>query len=335
MRIFGILCATLALLLFTLPVLVFDVSGGLAETVKSGVAAFSGDGQTKTQNTSETVADTVTVLQAASGNVIETDTVEYLVGCLACEMAPDTPTEALKAQAVAAYTNVVRLKENPDGKAGDADITDDTGLHQGYYDEQTRREKWGDKYDTYAEKFSAAVQAVYGQKLTYDGKPITAAYFALCAGRTESAKNIWGGDVPYLVSVTSTGDRLSPDLQTETVLSAEEVRTALAQDSEIVLGENPAEWITDLQVSDTESGVVTAVCVGGKTVTGQTLRTLLGLRSPAFTVGYTDGSFHFTVSGSGHFVGMSQYGADYMARQGADYKEILAHYYPGTALETA
>ncbi|MDO4153831.1 MAG: SpoIID/LytB domain-containing protein [Clostridia bacterium] len=113
MRIFGILCATLALLLFTLPVLVFDVSGGLAETVKSGVAAFSGDGQTKTQNTNETVADTVTVLQAASGNVIETDTVEYLVGCLACELQPDTPTEALKAQAVAAYTNVVRLKKIP------------------------------------------------------------------------------------------------------------------------------------------------------------------------------------------------------------------------------
>lgn len=229
----------------------------------------------------------------------------------------------------------MRLKENPDGKAGDADITDDTGLHQGYYDEQTRREKWGDKYDTYSEKFSAAVNAVYGQILTYEDKPITAAYFALCAGRTESAKNIWGGDVPYLVSVTSTGDRLSPDLQTETVLSAEEVRTALAADSEIVLGENPAEWITDLTVSDSESGVVTAVCVGGKTVTGQTLRTWFGLRSPAFTVGYTDGSFHFTVSGSGHFVGMSQYGADYMARQGSDYKEILAHYYPGTVLENA
>ena len=92
MRIFGILCATLALLLFTLPVFVFDVSGSLAETIKSGVAAFSEDGQTKTQNTSEPVTDTVTVLQAASGNVIETDTVEYLVGCLACELPPDTPT---------------------------------------------------------------------------------------------------------------------------------------------------------------------------------------------------------------------------------------------------
>ncbi|MGN0570935.1 MAG: stage II sporulation protein D [Candidatus Fimenecus sp.] len=335
MRIFGILCATLALLLFTMPVLVFDFSGSLSDTVKSGFAAFSGDEQGEAKNTTKKREDTVSVLQVASGNVIETDTAEYLLGCLACEMPPDTPTEALKAQAVAAYTNVIRLKENPDGKAGDADITDDTGVHQGYYDEQTRREKWGDKYDTYSEKFSAAVNAVYGQILTYEDNPITAAYFALCAGRTESAKTVWGNDVPYLLSVTSTGDRLSPDLQTETVLTADEVRTALSADKEIVLSEDPASWITDLNMSDSESGVVTCVSVGGKTVTGQTLRALLGLRSPAFTVSYLDGSFHFAVSGSGHFVGMSQYGADYMARQGADYKEILAHYYPGTVLKNA
>lgn len=336
MRIFGILCALLALVLFTMPVLVFDFSGGLTDAVQSGFAAFAKDEPKDTAaDTAKKKNDTVAVLQVASGNIVETDTVEYLVGCLACELPPDTPTEALKAQAIAAYTNVVRLKETPDGKAGAADITDDTGRHQGYCDEQTRREKWGDKYELYAEKFTAAVQAVYGQKLTYDGRPITAAYFALCAGRTESAKTVWGGDVPYLVSVTSTGDRLSPDLQTETVLTADEVRKALSQDSEITLGENPAEWIKDLQVSDTESGVVTCVSIGGKTVTGQALRTLLGLRSSAFTVTFSDGNFHFTVLGSGHFVGLSQYGADYMARQGADYKEILAHYYPGTTLETA
>lgn len=333
MRIFGILCAVLALLLFTLPVLVFDFSGSLFDTVKSGVAAFSENEQAAIQSKSGDSGDTVTVLQAASGKVVETDTVEYLVGCLACELPPDTPSEALKAQAVAAYTNVVRLKENPDGKAKGADISDDTGVHQGYYDEQTRREKWDGKYDVYAEKFTAAVKAVYGQKLTYEGKPITAAYFALCAGRTESAKNIWGNDVPYLVSVTSTGDRLSPDLQSEAVFTADELRTVLAKDAEIVFSENPAEWITDVKLSESESGVAASVCVGGKTMSGQALRTLLNLRSPAFTVSFQDGSFHFIVSGSGHFVGMSQYGADYMARQGADYKEILAHYYPDTVLQ--
>lgn len=333
MRIFINLCAMLALLLFTLPVLVFDFSGSLFDTVKSGVAAFSGDEQADMQSKTAEDGDTVTVLQVASGKVVETDTVEYLVGCLACELPPDTPTEALKAQAVAAYTNVVRLKENPDGKAKDADISDDTGVHQGYYDEQTRREKWGDKYDACAQKFSAAVEAVYGQKLCYDGKPITAAYFALCAGRTESAETVWGNAVPYLVSVTSTGDRLSPDLQTEAVFSADELRTALKGDTEIILSENPAEWVTDIKLSESESGVVTSVCVGGKTMSGQALRALLNLRSPAFTVTFADGNFQFTVSGSGHFVGMSQYGADYMARQGADYKEILAHYYPNTVLQ--
>lgn len=331
MRIFGILCAVLALILFVLPVAVFPLSGNLGNTVQAGFQAFAAEENSSDKKSSDKT-DTVTVLQAASGNVVETDTKEYLLGCLACELPPDTTSEALKAQAVAAYTNVMRLKQNPDGKAGTADITDDTSKHQGYYDEQKRREVWGDKYDTYSEKFSAAVQAVYGQTLTYDGAPITAAYFALCAGRTESAKTIWGGEVPYLQSVTSTGDRLSPDLQKETGLSADAVREALSADSEIVLGEAPETWITDLEVSDSESGAVATVRVGGKTLTGQTLRTLLGLRSPAFTVQYQEDGFHFTVSGNGHFVGMSQYGADYMARQGADYKEILAHYYPGATL---
>ncbi len=331
MRIFGILCAVLALILFVLPVAVFPLSGDFKDTVQAGIQAFAANEESSDEPDADET-DTVTVLQAASGNVVETDTKEYLLGCLACELPPDTTTEALKAQAVAAYTNVMRLKENPDGKAGAADITDDTSKHQGYYDEQKRREVWGDKYDTYSEKFSAAVNAVYGQTLTYDGAPITAAYFALCAGRTESAKTVWGGEVPYLQSVTSTGDRLSPDLQKETVLSAEAVKEALSADSEIVLGENPEMWITNLQVSDSGSGAVSTALVGGKTVTGQTLRSLLGLRSPAFTVAYGDDGFHFAVSGNGHFVGMSQYGADYMARQGADYKEILAHYYPNTTL---
>lgn len=334
MRIFGILCATLAVLLFTLPVLVFDFSNGFTGAVHAGFSAIS-EGRQEENNASKKKSekDTVTVLQVSGGNVVETDTVEYLVGCLACELSPDTPTEALKAQAVAAYTNVIRLKQNPDGKAGDADITDDTRVHQGYFDEQKRREKWGDKFETYTEKFKNAVEEVYGQTVTHDGKPITAAYFSLCAGRTENAQTIWGSDVPYLVSVTSTGDRLSPNLKTETTLSADEVREKLSADPEIQLGDDPAQWISDLQVSESGSGAVATALVGGKTMSGQHLRTLLGLRAPAFSVTYQDGSFHFAVSGNGHFVGMSQYGADYMARQGADYKEILAHYYPNTVLQ--
>lgn len=330
MKAYGILCFVLAVAMFVSPLAAFDFSHFSTENVKENLSLFS-ERRKETDKAGEN-KDTVRVLQAASGNVTEVGTAEYLVGCLACEMPPSYSEEALKAQAVAAYTNLVRLKENPDGKAGDADITDDTGKHQGYYDETARREKWGDKYAVYQEKFTAAVQAVQGQTLTYDGKPITAAYFALCAGRTENAQTIWGGGIPYLQSVTSTGDRLSPDLQSEIQHSADEVRKMLSANKDIALGDDPASWFGEIQYAESESGAVSKVTIGGKTLTGQQCRTLLGLPSPAFSVVYRDNAFVFTVRGNGHFVGMSQYGADYMARQGADYKEILAHYYPGTVL---
>lgn len=329
MRIFCVLCCILALAQFVLPAAVFPLQGQLGDTLQAGLFHFSDAGAGETQPSRETVR----VLQTAGGKVIETDTAEYLLGCLAAEMPADTPTEALKAQAVAAYTNVRRLQASPDGKAENADITDDPAKHQGYLDEAARRRKWGDSFAAVTEKFENAIHAVYGQMLTFEGKPITAAYFALSAGRTERAACVWGGELPYLQSVPSAGDRLSPDLQTETVLTPDEVRSRLDAISGVALPENPENWFSALRVSDSGSGVVESITVGGVSVRGQALRTALGLRSPAFTVSFADGSFHFLVSGNGHFVGMSQYGADYMARQGASYSEILAHYYPNTKLQ--
>lgn len=333
MKTYGILCFVLALAIFVSPVAVFDLNGFSSENVKNSFSALK-EAVEKPKADESDDTETVSVLQTAGGRVVEMDTLEYVVGCVACEMPASYHEEALKAQAVAAYTNVRRLQQNPDGKAGDADITDDAGTHQGYLDEAARREKWGEKYETYNEKITNAVQAVLGQTLTYDGALITAAYFSLCPGRTESAKTVWGSEIAYLQSVTSTGDRLSPDLTRETRLSTAQMREKLRTDAEIKLGDDPEAWFSgDLEVSKNKTGVVTAVTVGGKRLTGQQLRTLLGLASPAFTVDFADGEFVFTVTGNGHFVGMSQYGADYMARQGADYKEILAHYYPDTTLK--
>lgn len=137
MKTYGILCFVLALAMFAAPVAAFDFSNFSTENVKENLSLFSDSQKEKTKEDSK--QDTVRVLQAASGNVTEVGTIEYLVGCLACEMPPNYSDEALKAQAVAAYTNLIRLKETPDGKAENADITDDTGKHQGYYDEATRR----------------------------------------------------------------------------------------------------------------------------------------------------------------------------------------------------
>ena len=334
MKTYAALCLLLAVAMFAAPVAALDLHGFSVETARQ--ALFGEAVQTAAAGEPAGAPDSVAVLQAASGNVVEMDTADYLVGCVAAEMAAQSEPEALKAQAVAAYTNVRRLQAGEDDPALlGADISDDPARHQGYLDENARREKWGANFDVYEEKLRAAVEAVFGQALTYDGAYITAAYCALCPGRTESAETVWGADVPYLQSVTSPGDRLSPDFTSSTALTADEVREKLSAQSGITLPDDPAAWITGLTLSENGTGVVASVTVGGKAMTGQQFRTLLGLRSPAFTVSFADGRFTFTCTGNGHGVGMSQYGADYMARQGADYREILSHYYPGTTLAGA
>jgi stage II sporulation protein D len=277
--------------------------------------------------------ETVKVMASVSGEINEVELREYLIGCVACEMPPTYETEALKAQAVAAYTNLVRLKKTPDASLDGADISDSPSKHQGYFDEATQREKYGDKYGEYRKKLEAAVDAVKGEVITFNGEPIVAAYCAVSTGRTEDAAAIWSGDVPYLKSVNSTADKLSPDCSATVVMSAEQVRQALSADSEIKLGDDPSSWFSEMILSDNKTGAVKSLNIGGKTLSGNAARKLLGLRSPSFTCDYSDGSFTFVTQGYGHLVGMSQYGANYMAQTGSSYKEILLHYYKGVKIE--
>lgn len=329
MKTYGILCFVLAFAMFVSPIAALDLHKFSSENVKSAFSALK-EGKKGTEETvTEPPRTDVSVLQTAGGNVVTVEEAEYVLGCVAGEMSPDCNEEALKAQAVAAYTNLKRLqREKKD--ADRPDITDDTGKHQAYWDEAKRREKWGDKFDSYTEKLQKAIESVLGEILTYNGKPITATFFSLSTGKTASAKSIWGGDIPYLQSVISAGDALAPDLVTEQSFSVDDLRNLLKKDKEIILPTDGTDFITEIKTDD--SGVVLFVTVGGKTMRGNAFRSLLGLKSPAFQLKVEEDAFVFTVSGNGHLVGMSQYGADCMARQGSSYKEILAHYYPGTTL---
>ncbi len=300
------------------------------EQSDSSVQIQTADG-TNTENSEPTVK----VMATASGNIITASERDYLIGCVACEMPPSYDSEALKAQAVAAYTNLVRLKKNPDASLNGADISDSPSRHQGYYSDEQLREKYGDKYEKYYEKIAEAVDAVYGEIITYDGQPIVAAYCAVAPGRTESAEVIWQSEVPYLQSVVSSGDKLAPDYSSTVIYTAEQLKDALSADSGIKPGDNPSEWIGNIELSENKTGVVKSIVIGSKTLSGNEARRLLKLRSPAFSVQYNDGSFIFTVEGYGHAVGMSQYGADYMAKSGSSYKEILKQYYKGVKIEKA
>ena len=279
------------------------------------------------------------ILDKSSGRVSVVQAIDYVRGAVAAEMPALFHPEALKAQAVAAYTyavrQAVRQRANPEATLKGADFEADPKNRQVYITEKQAKELYGDQYDLYWGKVCAAVDEVMGYILVYDQQPIAAAYHAISAGRTEAASNIWQGeDPPYLAPVESPGDLLASGYKTTVRVDAQDLGAKMrAAYPGIVLPKDVSSWIQILERSD--SGYVTQVSVGGQVMKGQELRTMLELRSSHFEVSYSGGAFTFTVLGYGHGAGLSQNGADYMARQGATFDEILLHYYPGATLTLA
>lgn len=174
---------------------------------------------------------------------------------------------------------------------------------------------------------------MYGEKLMYNGEMILAVYHATSPGKTESCAAVWGNDVPYLQPVDSAADTgVKNYLSKVTLTSGELKEKVLALWPETVFSDDPSQWIKD--VTHTESQTVKTCVIGSAKLTGTSVRRCLGLRSAAFDAEYKDNAFTFTVKGHGHGVGMSQNGANEMAKSGSTYKEILCHYYKGVTVET-
>ena len=265
----------------------------------------------------------------SDGEVTQLSVSDYLAGVVAAEMPAAFEPEALKAQAVAARSYLQRAAGEP--KHEGADICSDAACCQAYLSPGQLRESWGERYDEYARKISGAVGATDGEYLSYDGQPALAAFHSSSDGATEDAAALWS-DVPYLKSVSSpeTGDEV-PDFTSRVVSSELDFRdTILHLAPEADMTGPPSGWVGEIK--RTASGRVASIVIGGAELTGSRLRGLFSLRSTDFELEYDGESFVFTVHGYGHGVGMSQYGANAMAASGADYRSILAHYYPGTFL---
>lgn len=282
------------------------------------------------QNTYDDIADKtkqVRVLDKNSGNVTEIDLDEYLFGVVAAEMPASYNEEALKAQAIASYTYMLFRANERSGEK--YDVVDDSSTDQAFITRKEAREKWGDNYDKYANKIDAVIKAVSGYVMVDEkDMPILAAYHNISAGRTESAKTVWGSEYSYLQPVDSLGDLTAKQYLSEASFTPEEIAQKLT------LPENdgsPSLWIGEIKTSD--SGTVTEISFCEKTFTGGEIRLLLGLRSSVFTVNFDEGKFNFRVQGHGHNVGMSQYGANYLAEQGYTYIEILSWYYTGCKMK--
>lgn len=259
------------------------------------------------------------VLLSETNSVTTLSIEDYLFGVIAGEMPALYENEALKAQAVCAYTFALWRKKG--NKDKDYDISDDYTTDQCYITPETAQKKWGSKADEYEQKIRAAIKAVENEALTYNGDIILSVYHAISGGKTESAKNVWGKDYPYLQAASSIGDKLDTNYISTVTVSPKQIEKAFS----VTLPPSLKGSFTNF--SRTESGTVKTVSIGGKEFKGSKVREALELKSSNFEVELQDGNFIFTIYGYGHGVGLSQNGANYMAQQGSDYIEILKHYY--------
>lgn len=266
----------------------------------------------------------------SDGQVTEMDMNQYLWGVVAAEMPASFEEEALKAQAVAARTYA--LNKGPTSNHPDADLCTDYNCCQAWIARADAQSNWGDRAVTYTNKITAAVAETGNQVILYEGQLIDAVFHSSSASATQDAVEVWGNSVPYLQSVDSPEGENVPNYQSQATISSQEFQDLfLEARPEADLSGDPSTWVGDTQYND--GGSVHTITIGGVAVTGAQARQIFNLRSAAFSVSYADGTFTFDVTGFGHGVGMSQYGADAMAVAGSTYTEILQHYYTGVTVE--
>lgn len=276
-------------------------------------------------------------LTIRDGDTTEQMTLErYLTGVVRGEMPASFEMEALRAQAAAERSYVYyQLAAGRKDAHPDADFCTDHTCCSAYLSETAAREKWGGDFAPWNTRVEQAVSDTDGQVVLYNGRPILAVFHSSSAGRTAAAGDVWSGDLPYLVSVDSPeGEETVPNYySTVTFTAAEAKEKLLAAHPELKLSGTPDRWFG--AAAENGSGRVETVSVGGTDIEGTELRRIFGLRSACFTVAADSESVTFRVTGYGHGVGMSQYGANQLAREGKTWQEILEWYYTGATVGNA
>ncbi|RLQ94751.1 stage II sporulation protein D [Falsibacillus albus] len=277
----------------------------------------------KADNSWMTKGPAVAVFRSEQKKVEKLPIEEYVIGVVASEMSAEFDEEALKAQALAARTYIISHLMNKDsgGVPDGADVTD-TVQHQVYKNLDDLKRIWGSDYDWKLKKVTSAVKATAGQIITYKDEPINAAFFSTSNGYTENSQDYWENTVPYLQSVASPWDKESPKYTAQKTISISDFEKELG----VKLGNSGSVGTI---TSRTPGKRVGTIEIGGKKFTGREVREKLALNSSDFSWVRKGDHLIITTKGYGHGVGMSQYGADGMAKQGKNYKQILAYYYKG------
>lgn len=298
-------------------------SNKLSNNVEKNSTNKSNLTETKKDNYTETKKEnikkneiTVTVYRN-NGKIINLELEEYVLGVVGAEMPASFNIEALKAQAILARTYALKSIKN--GKK----LTD-TVSTQAYKDNSELQKLWKNDYTKYYEKIKKAVNETKGKVILYNNEYIDAVYHSTSNGKTENSKNVWKNILPYLVSVDSSWDKNVKSYKKETIFEINEFCNILKLDVE--------EPIT-YEIIHNETGRVRQITINNKTFAGTEFRNLLKLRSTDFEIEINDEKVKVTTYGYGHGVGMSQYGANEMAKQGYSYIQILKHYYTGVVIK--
>ncbi len=263
---------------------------------------------------------------------------DYLVGVLAAEMPADFELEALKAQAIAARTYALRrlTLNSANENHPEAVVCTNSNHCQAHLSSEDMKERWGMiNYFIHKSKMEEAVYSTKNIVLTYEGRLIEPVYHSTSTGRTENSEDVWLNKIPYLRSVESPGDKESPRFQERKTLTLAEIDSALGTNLQAV----PASAMQGTNqniirvLENTTTNRVKKLHVDGRTLMGTDIRSALGLNSTQFTWQLQGDRVVFTTTGFGHGVGMSQYGANAMAKAGTNYEQILKHYYTGVELE--
>ena len=282
------------------------------------------DEQTDDTNQTE---DYFRVYNHKTKKVINMKSDDYIFGVVAAEMPALYEEESLKAQAVAAYTYACYNRKNNADK--EYDVSTDFNTSQSFIAEEDIEKKWGSKTKEYTEKIKKAIKETSGNVIKYNGEIILSVYHAISWGKTEDCENVWGKKYPYLKSVDSSFDSTAENFSTSVEFTEKELKKKLGD--KIADSFSPEDYFGDISLSKT--GLVKEIEICNKEYKGSQIRELLDLRSSNFKVEYKNKKFIFTVCGYGHGVGMSQYGANELAKKGKTFEEILKHYYTDCTVE--
>ena len=277
--------------------------------------------------------DSARTLRVLDGDTVtEMSFSDYLQGVLRAEMPASFAQDALCAQAVAARTYTYYKMQNGGNHGDTADICTDHTCCQAFLGKEKAADNWGKNAERYEAKIENAVSATDGQVMLYGGAPILAVFHSSSAGETWNSGQVWAQDLPYLQSVSSPEGEGVPNYYSTVELTEAEFREKfLAARPEADLSGPASGWIRDPVMDGVH---VESVTIGGVSVSGPSVRSIFGLRSASFTAEAGDGKITFYVTGYGHGVGLSQYGANAMAEAGSTWREILEHYYTGVTIGT-